>query len=184
VADTGTGMDQATLTRAFDPFFTTKGPGRGTGLGLSAVSGIVAQSGGLVHVDTILGSGSVFHVDLPRVDAAASRAAPRVRKTFLVRSGVVLVVEDDPAVRGTSPAESSRPRDTRFWRPRVPARPCERSSAGERIDALVTDIVMPGMNGLDLAARIAEQMPGIGVVFISGNADGVIDQRRRTPCRR
>jgi signal transduction histidine kinase/CheY-like chemotaxis protein len=176
LADTGTGMDEATLTHAFDPFFTTKGPGRGTGLGLSAVSGIVAQSGGMVHVDTVLGSGSVFHVDLPRVSAAAPRRRPQPVDTKSSRSGVVLLVEDDAAVRGLARRILELSGYTVLAAARAgPAiRAVERWS--ERIDALVTDIAMPGMNGLDLAARIAERRSGIGVVFISGNADDVIDR--------
>jgi PAS domain S-box-containing protein len=176
VADTGTGMDQATLIRAFDPFFTTKGPGKGTGLGLSAVSGIVAQSGGMVHVDTVLGSGSVFYVDLPRVVAAAIPPPRQPAQTIPRQSGVVLVVEDDAAVRSLARRILEAAGYTVLAAARaVPAlRAVERW--GAQIDALVTDIVMPGMNGLDLAARITQQMPGIGVVFISGNPDGVLDR--------
>jgi PAS domain S-box-containing protein len=174
VADTGTGMDQATLARAFDPFFTTKGPGKGTGLGLSAVSGIVAQSGGMVHVDSVLGSGSVFYVDLPRVAAEAVPPRLQVGQRTQRRSGVVLVVEDNPAVRRLTRRILETAGYTVLAAPN--AAPALRAVVrwGERIDALVTDIVMPGMNGLDLAARIVEQEPDIGVVFISGNADGVL----------
>jgi PAS domain S-box-containing protein len=163
VADTGTGMDQATLIRAFDPFFTTKGPGKGTGLGLSAVSGIVAQSGGMVHVDTVLGKGSVFYVDLPRVVTAAIPPRRQPAQIIPRQSGVVLVVEDDAAVRSLA-------------RRILEAAGYTVLAAARAVPALVTDIVMPGMNGLDLAARITEQMPGIGVVFISGNPDGVLDR--------
>ena len=178
VADTGTGMDQATLARAFDPFFTTKGPGLGTGLGLSAVSGIVAQSGGLVHVDTILGSGSTFHVDLPRVDARPIARRPRVATKALPRSGVVLFVEDDPEVRHfvrrvlkasgytVLAASSAGPalRAVERW--------------GEKIDVLVTDIVMPGLNGLDMAARMRMLAPRIQDVYISGNSDLALGRNR------
>jgi two-component system cell cycle sensor histidine kinase/response regulator CckA len=169
-------MDHATQAHAFDPFFTTKGPGKGTGLGLSAVSGIVAQSGGMVHVDTILGRGSVFHVDLPRVAAAALSRRPQHTELISPRSGVVLLVEDDAAVRGFA----RRVLETAGYTVLAAAtagqalRSVERW--GERIDALVTDIVMPGMNGLDLATQITERRPGIGVVFVSGNADGILDR--------
>ena len=178
LADTGTGMDEATLAHAFDPFFTTKGPGQGTGLGLSAVSGIVAQSGGMVHVDTVLGSGSVFHVDLPRVAAAALPRQPQNAEPISPQSGVVLLVEDDPAVREFARRILEAAGHTVLAAPRASSAMRAIERWGERIDALVTDIVMPGMNGLDLAARITERRPGIGVVFMSGNADGVLDRDR------
>jgi PAS domain S-box-containing protein len=178
VADTGTGMDQATLARVFDPFFTTKGPGQGTGLGLSAVSGIVAQSGGLVHVDTILGSGSTFHVDLPRVDAGPIARRPRVAAKTLPRSGVVLVVEDDSEVRHfvrrVLKASGYRVLEASSADPAL--RAVERW--GEKIDVLVTDIVMPGLNGLDMAARISMRHPRIQTVFISGNSDLALGRDR------
>jgi two-component system cell cycle sensor histidine kinase/response regulator CckA len=178
VADTGIGMDEATLGRAFDPFFTTKPSGQGTGLGLSVVSGIVAQSGGLVHVDTVLGQGSTFHVDLPRVDAAPIVRLRHVVVRPLMRTGVVLVVEDDPEVRHfvrrvlkasgytVLVASSAGPalRAVERW--------------GEKVDVLVTDIVMPGLNGLDMAARVRMHRPRIQVVFISGNSDLALGRER------
>jgi PAS domain S-box-containing protein len=178
VADTGTGMDPATLARAFDPFFTTKGPGKGTGLGLSAVSSIVAQSGGLVHVDTILGGGSTFHVDLPRVDAGPIARRTRVAERELRRSGVVLVVEDDPEVRGfVRRVLKSSGYTVLTASSAVPAlRAVERW--GEKIDVLVTDIIMPGLNGLDMAARICMAQPRIRTVFMSGNSDLAVGRDR------
>jgi PAS domain S-box-containing protein len=174
LADTGTGMDEATLARAFEPFFTTKGPGHGTGLGLSVVSGIVAQSGGMVHVKTAPGSGSTFHIDLPRVGAAgASRPPPLVEATS-PRSGVVLLVEDDTAVRKFARRVLENVGYTVLASARGgPAlRAIERW--GEMIEVVVTDIAMPGLNGLDLATLVSEQRPGIGVVFITGNAEGAL----------
>jgi PAS domain S-box-containing protein len=178
LADTGTGMDEATLARIFDPFFTTKGPGKGTGLGLSAVSGIVTQSGGLVHVESVLGRGSVFHVDLPRLPAALLHGHPRNAEAIAPKSGLVLVVEDDAAVLGfaSRSLETAGYTVLRAARAGSALRAVERW--GDKIDALVTDIAMPGMNGLDLAARIVERRPGIGVVFISGNADVVLERAR------
>jgi two-component system cell cycle sensor histidine kinase/response regulator CckA len=178
LADTGTGMDEPTLARAFDPFFTTKGPGKGTGLGLSAVSGIVAQSGGMVHVETALGSGSTFHVDLPRVDAPAPPSRPRLVKSVPPQSGVVLLVEDDAAVREFARRVLRAAGYTVLSSARAgPAlRAIERW--GDRIDVLVTDLVMPGLNGLDLAARVSGQRPRIGVVFMSGNAGEALGRGR------
>jgi PAS domain S-box-containing protein len=174
VADTGTGMDPATLARAFDPFFTTKAPGQGTGLGLSAVSGIVAQSGGMVHVVTAPGDGSTFHVDLPRVAAAEPTRNPVDSKTLSQGRGVVLLVEDDAAVRQfvRRILASSGYTVMVAANAALALRAVERW--GDMIDVLVSDIVMLGMNGLDLAARIGERHPGIGVVYMSGNSDAAI----------
>jgi two-component system cell cycle sensor histidine kinase/response regulator CckA len=171
VSDTGTGMDEATRARIFDPFFTTKGPAKGTGLGLSTVFGIVTQSGGQIGVETALGQGSTFHVDLPRVGTAALPRPRRPAKAALRRSGVVLVVEDDPAVRefarrGLEAAGykvlATAGADQALW-----------TSHGwcEGIDVLLTDIVMPGAHGPELAAQIRAQRPGISVVFMSGHAE-------------
>jgi PAS domain S-box-containing protein len=178
VADTGTGMDDQTLARAFDPFFTTKGPGKGTGLGLSAVSGIVAQSGGMVHVETTVGSGSTFHVDLPRVAAPALPSRPRLLETASRQSGVVLLVEDDAAVRGyvRRVLEAAGYSVLTSARAGPALRAIERW--GDKIDVLVTDMVMPGLSGLELAARVSEQRPRIGVVFMSGDAEGSIGRDR------
>jgi two-component system cell cycle sensor histidine kinase/response regulator CckA len=176
VSDTGTGMDEATRARIFDPFYTTKGPSRGTGLGLSTVFGIVAQSGGQIQVETAPGEGSTFHVDLPRVGAAAP-PGPRLLTAAPRRgSGVVLLVEDDPAVREfarrcleaagysvlTAAGGDQAVRASEQW--------------DETIDVLVTDIVMPGFHGPELASLIRAQRPGIGVVFMSGYSENAVAQ--------
>jgi PAS domain S-box-containing protein len=171
VSDTGIGMDEATRARIFDPFYTTKGPGKGTGLGLSTVFGIVAQSGGQIQVETSPGEGSTFHVDLPRLGTAVLPGPQHPAEATPRRSGVVLVVEDDPAVREfarrgleatgytvlTAVGGDEALRASEDW--------------GETIDVLLTDITMPGVHGPELAARIRAQRPGIGVVFMSGYAD-------------
>ena len=172
VSDTGSGMDEATRDRIFDPFFTTKGPGKGTGLGLSTVFGIVAQSGGQIQVDTAPGEGTTFHVDLPRVASAAPPVA-----TVLVEAprgtGAVLVVEDEPAVRDFV----RRSLEAAGYTVLAAAGADEAIQASERwgdaLDVLLTDIVMPGAHGPELAAAIRKQRPGIGVVFMSGYAEGV-----------
>ena len=99
VSDTGHGMDKATLARLFEPFFTTKEPGRGTGLGLATVYGVVKQSGGNVWVYSEVGRGSTFKVYLPRTDAPAEPASPREAVAETRGSETILLVEDEPMVR-------------------------------------------------------------------------------------
>ena len=175
VTDTGTGMDEATRARIFDPFFTTKSLGKGTGLGLSTVFGIVTQSGGQVQVETALGEGSTFHVDLPRVEA---ESVPRPRQATTEpsspRSWVVLLVEDDSAVRefARRSLEAGGHRVLAAGDAEQAQRASERWS--ERIDVLVTDLVMPGIHGTELAARIIAKRPDIGVVFVSGYDEAAV----------
>lgn len=175
VADTGTGMDEATKGRIFDPFFTTKEPGRGTGLGLSTAFGIVAQSGGQISVESKVGQGSTFHVDLPRVgplglpplSAAAADASP----------SVILLVDDEPAVR-----EVVRRHLERFGYKVLAASGGEEAlrmseDSPDAIGVIVTDIIMPGTHGPELAAQIRAKRPNIGVVFMSGYAEEAVSER-------
>ena len=175
VSDTGTGMDEETKARIFDPFYTTKSPGKGTGLGLSTVFGIVTQSGGQIQVETAPGKGSTFHIDLPRVGNALL-PAPRHLAEAALRSGVVLVAEDDPPVREFA----RRALVAGGYTVLVAAGGDQALQASERwgkeIDVLLTDIVMPGVHGPELAARIRVKRPGIGVVFMSGYADDDLAQ--------
>lgn len=168
VSDTGIGMDDATKARIFDPFYTTKGPGKGTGLGLSTVFGIVAQSGGHIQVETALGKGSTFHVDLPRLGTAVLPRALHIAEAPPRRSGVVLVVEDDSAVREFA----RRSLEGNGYTVLAAAGGDEALLAsqrwGDEIDVLLTDVVMPGAHGPELAALIRAQRPGIGLVFMSG----------------
>ena len=171
VSDTGTGMDEATRARIFDPFYTTKGPGKGTGLGLSTVFGIVAQSGGQIGVETAPGEGSTFHVDLPRVGTAVLPGPRLLTEAALRRSGVVLLVEDDPAVR----EYARRGLEAAGYTVLAAAGAHQAVRASERwgdgIDVMLTDLVMPGVHGPELATQIRMQRPAIGVVFMSGYAD-------------
>jgi two-component system cell cycle sensor histidine kinase/response regulator CckA len=164
VSDTGSGMDAETRAQIFEPFFTTKEEGKGTGLGLSTVFGIVHQSGGRIAVNSELGRGTTFTIDLPRGAAAPPEGADG--SPHAVNGGgseSILVVEDDEAiralVRGVLEASGY---DVRV------AAEAEEALAGPDADLLVTDILMPGMNGRDLAARILERAPGTRVIFISG----------------
>ena len=153
--DTGSGMDAETQTQIFEPFFTTKEEGKGTGLGLSTVFGIVHQSGGRIAVDSRAGARHDVH-DLP----AARRGRPRRRGRAPGRrrgrpgSGSVLVVEDDDAVRRFVQAVL----EPAGYDVRV-ASGGEEALLGADADLLITDILMPGMNGRELAERIRERAP-------------------------
>jgi signal transduction histidine kinase/CheY-like chemotaxis protein len=171
VTDTGIGMDDATRARIFDPFYTTKSRGKGTGLGLSTVFRIVAQSGGHIQVVSALGQGSTFHVDLPRLGSAVMPALAIPPEGTPRRSGVVLVVEDDPAVR-----EFARRSLEASGYVVITAAGADEALETckdriEEIDVLLTDVLMPGTHGPELAARIRADRPDIGVVFMSGYAE-------------
>jgi two-component system cell cycle sensor histidine kinase/response regulator CckA len=169
VQDAGGGMDAATLARIFEPFFTTKEVGKGTGLGLATVHGIVHQSGGHVAVDTTLGSGTTFTVYLPRIDAASETVeAPLERPSVVRGQETVLLVEDDVQVRrlaaefltgcGYTVLETGDP----LWALVVADR-----HQGE-IHLLVTDIVMPAMRGPEMAGHVVTSRPATRVLYISG----------------
>ncbi|MHB8959691.1 MAG: ATP-binding protein [Candidatus Limnocylindrales bacterium] len=174
VTDTGIGMDAATQTHLFEPFFTTKAEGKGTGLGLATVYGIVRQSGGFITVRSAPGEGSEFRVNLPQVDASAPSGRP-----FGVQappppegSGTVLLVEDDPAVR----TFAARALDQLGYRVLVAPAASDAldllAAQVERVDLVLSDIVMPGMQGPELARRVRESRPEVRFLFMSGFADG------------
>jgi PAS domain S-box-containing protein len=173
VGDTGCGMDDAIRTRAFDPFFTTKEVGKGTGLGLSIVYGIVTQSGGHVRVDSEPGRGSTFEVLLPRATHAAVVAAPAGPRGVPGGDGeTVLVVEDEVTVRNLVARilEAAGYGVLSTGSGEEAIRLCAEHPGAIRL--LLTDVVMPGMGGAELAGRIAEIRPGLSVLFMSGYADG------------
>jgi len=176
VADTGSGMTPEVRARIFEPFFTTKGPGKGTGLGLATVYGIVKQSGGQIGVDSAVGVGTAFRVELPWCDDQPGSSASmqftvnqtaRDRQIGCGRS--ILLVEDEPAVRklAKSALESCGYSVTEAHDGEAAIGPFE---TGLAIDLLITDLTMPGMGGRELAAQIRSSRPEVGVVFISGYA--------------
>ncbi|HST61439.1 MAG TPA: PAS domain S-box protein, partial [Longimicrobium sp.] len=169
VGDTGMGMDPATLEMAFEPFFTTKPTGKGTGLGLSMVYGIVKQSGGYVWIDSEPGRGTRVRVYLPvargDVDEEEAVAVLPVRPRG---RGTVLLVEDEETVRRIAERVLSRGGyDVLTAAEGAEAMALSRQHSGV-IQVLVTDLVMPRMNGSDLARRLMAERPGIRVLFISG----------------
>jgi PAS domain S-box-containing protein len=167
VEDTGCGMDAETLSHAFEPFFTTKERGKGTGLGLSTVYGIVRQSDGRVQVTSVPGRGTSFQIYLPRSDEkTTSGVHPSVGSSLGTET--VLVVEDEPAVRNLVRTVLER-------RGYAVLAAEDGAAALDLVDkhtgvihVLLTDVVMPGINGRDLAARVRARRPTIKVVFMSG----------------
>ena len=175
VSDTGVGMDAATQARIFEPFFTTKERGKGTGLGLATVYGIVKQSGGWIWVYSEPGQGTTFKVYLPRVTEPAAPAAPSPARPVSVRgSETILVVEDEEVIRklvqkvlkanGYTVLVAGTGSDAE----RVAG-----AHAGP-IHLLMTDVVLPGLNGREVARRLVAQRAGIRVLFLSGYTDDAI----------
>jgi len=172
VSDTGVGMDEATQKHLFEPFFTTKEVGKGTGLGLATVYGIVKQSGGYIWVYSEPGHGTTVKVYLPRVSGAAeplpvAAATPELRRG----SETVLLVEDAPPVRSLARKSLESYGYTVLEAADGPAA-LELSAGHARgIDILVTDVVMPGMSGRELAERLAPARPAMRVLYTSGYTD-------------
>jgi len=173
VTDTGMGMDAATQARIFEPFFTTKDVGKGTGLGLATVQGIVQQSGGFIWVYSEPNHGTCFKIYLPRVDepvsAAASESVERTRGTE-----TVLVVEDVAAVRAVICKMLERYGYRVLDAADGEAAVRVADASGEHIHLLLTDVVMPNINGRDLAALFAKTRPTTKVLFMSGYTDDAI----------
>ena len=168
VEDSGHGIPADILAHVFEPFFTTKGPGKGTGLGLPTVYGIVKQSGGYVTIDTVPGVGTTITTYLPVCDEPLTEAAPRQEPRTVSGTETVLLVEDDAATRElmhrTLAPHGYTVVDARdVWDALTLAR-----SRASRIDLLLTDIVMPDMNGPQLAQHVVTMHPKIRVLYVSG----------------
>jgi PAS domain S-box-containing protein len=180
VSDIGVGMDARTKERLFEPFFTTKPVGQGTGLGLSAVYGIVTQLTGFISVESQLGHGSIFKVSFPATEEAAAESAPypaqRSRMPAVVRRATIILVEDEETVR----------RFARLVLERHGFRIVEAATGREAlslaaafdgpIDLLLTDVVMPGIGGPELATQLKTARPGLPVLYMSGYAEGIVGE--------
>ncbi len=168
VSDTGIGMDPATQARIFDPFFTTKEVGKGTGLGLSTVYGVVKQSGGFIWVYSEPGHGTTFRIYFPRALSRPEVPSPRPAPAEDLRgSESILLVEDESALRELTQKILVRQGYTVFSAD-TPQRALEIARSIPHLDLLLTDVVMSGMNGPELAKLISLQTPGLKVIYMSG----------------
>jgi CheY-like chemotaxis protein len=169
VRDTGTGMDAALQARIFEPFFTTKGPGRGTGLGLSTVKGIIQEYHGTISVESELGRGTVFRVCLPSVKGGtkAMHHGPDAKKSKGGNESIMVVEDNDSLLDilkktlkgGGYSIHSAHTAEKALSQ-------CDQIK--KRLDVLLTDVVLPGMDGVELAKRLKELRPKLRVVYMSG----------------
>ncbi len=174
VADTGTGISKEHLTKIFDPFFTTKPVGQGTGLGLATVYGIVKQTGGFITVDSEVGKGTTFRIYLPRHRAEAGAPAPAEPEISAPRDvtgqDTILLVEDEEAVRSFA-ARALRMRGYNVLEASGGDDALDLVKKGASVDLLITDVVMPNMDGPTLVRNIRRLKPSLSVIFMSGYAE-------------
>ena len=187
VSDTGTGMTPEVMEKIFEPFFSTKEVGRGTGLGLSTVYGIVKQTGGYIFAESEEGKGTILRVFLPRhvevageVERSRRSAEPREQPKDLTGSGTVLLVEDEDAVRSFA-ARALGQRGYNVLEAATGAEALEvfTNYDGE-VDLVVSDVVMPEMDGPTLMKQLRSERPDLKIIFISGYAE---DAFRKQPLR-
>jgi CheY-like chemotaxis protein len=177
VSDTGAGMSSETLEHAFEPFYTTKVPGRGTGLGLAMIHGAVSQNGGRIEVYSERGVGTCFKIYLPRVHNASPVDIPDVRPEIPRGHECILLVEDDPRLRrlterllrqfGYDVASAGHGDEALTWL----------VQHDRQVDLLLTDVIMPRMNGKVLADRVQALRPDVRVLYTSGYTANVIVQQ-------
>jgi signal transduction histidine kinase/CheY-like chemotaxis protein len=177
VSDTGVGIEPGIRAHIFEPFFTTKAPGKGTGLGLSTVFGVVAQSSGCVAVDSTPDRGSTFTVWLPAVPAMPGEATPAGDEVTAPSRGRVLLVEDNESVRAVAADALG---GAGYAVTEAEDGPSALAIAqGREFDAVVADISMPGMSGIELVRRLLETRPRLRVLFMSGHSEEAIAQYGR-----
>ncbi len=176
ITDTGIGMDEETRSRIFEPFFTTKQKGKGTGLGLSTVYGIVKQSGGYISVDSKKGEGTTFNIHMPELREETAEDVEQPAGPVSSGSETVLLVEDEIALR--TPMRRGLERDgytvLEAGNAVEALKICE--THDRTIDLLVTDMVMPGMDGIELGRKATELRPDMKVLYTSGYSEDVIDR--------
>jgi two-component system cell cycle sensor histidine kinase/response regulator CckA len=182
VSDTGTGIPKENLGKIFEPFYTTKDPSKGTGLGLSTVYGIIKQTGGFIFPYSTVGKGTSFRIYLPRyiesaaekaaeAEAAAAAAAAPAETADLTGKGTILLVEDEDAVR-TFAARALGTRGYEVLQAESGEVALEVVKGHEgRIDLVVSDVVMPNMDGPTMARELKTILPGVPIIFVSGYAE-------------
>jgi two-component system, cell cycle sensor histidine kinase and response regulator CckA len=180
ISDTGIGMDAETRSRIFEPFFTTKEVGKGTGLGLATVYGIIKQSNGQIEVESEPGKGATFRVSLPRVENEG--VAPR--KTTMTEShkrgtGTILLAEDEPLLRELGQTILTQAGYEILTAPNAEALKSFVAEHDGKIDLLLTDVVMPGMSGPELVRLVRARWPEVRVLYMSGYADDEIEDLDR-----
>jgi PAS domain S-box-containing protein len=176
-SDSGTGIAPAVLPHIFEPFFTTKEKGKGTGLGLATIYGIVKQSGGHITVHSEVAGGTTFKIFLPRASSAIATPESAARSGQQLRgSETVLLVEDEDAVRESEREYLEQHGYTVLAAPNGPAALELAASCGRDIQLLVTDVVMPKMSGSELGEQLVAQRPGLKVLYVSGYAETTVMQ--------
>lgn len=173
--DTGCGIPPENMARIFEPFFTTKDVGQGTGLGLATVFGIIRQTGGYVDVQSTVGVGTTFSLYLPRLSETEIKETPAERKSEdepqgdLTGTARIMLVEDEDAVRTFSArALTNKGYDVLAAESGEAGLALIEANAGKKIDLLITDVMMPGMDGPTMARKIRESYPDLKIIFISG----------------
>jgi len=182
LADTGTGMDDATLARAFDPFFTTKEAGSGSGLGLPMVQGFAVQSGGAVQIQTRLGEGTRVEVWLPRADEAPAVHVSPCRRDIIgsERTAQILLCDDDPDVRGIL-GEVLQTEGYVLHVANGPSATLRILEEAPEIDLLIVDYAMPEMNGLELIQEACQRRPSLKTLLITGDVGALSGGISRVP---
>lgn len=184
VRDNGAGMDAQTIARAFDPFFTTKKPGRGTGLGLATVHGIVHQSGGRIRLSSVPGRGTTVTVLLPLCDQPLPTFQQPSRSSSFRRGGRILVVEDEPAVAALVARVLTRGGyEVTEAHDGEQALELIRDGGTAGIDLIISDVVMPHLGGPELVSRLGPEFEACPVIFMSGYTDNALEQQGFDPAK-
>ena len=182
VSDTGSGMTDEVREKVFEPFFTTKGVGKGTGLGLSTVYGIVKQTSGFIYIDSEVGEGASFRIYLPRYEATPEELvrqkakARKISKTDITGNETILLVEDEEEVRGFS-ARALRKRGYKVYEAGTGVEALEvMEELNGRVDLVVSDVMMPEMDGPTMGRAMRRANPDMRIIFVSGFAQDVLDE--------